>query len=266
MTATALATSAPKSRVFPTRQPTTVIYPDSDGKPMADNTRQFDYIVMIQGGLAAMFADRPDVFVAGDLLWYPIEGKPKIRAAPDAMVIFGRSPGYRGSYIQHKEGHIAPQVTFEVLSPSNTRSEMLNKLRFYERYGVQEYYEYDPDRGTIKGWLRRNGQLESIAQMEGWVSPLLGIRFSLEGTDLVLYRPDGQRFETFVQQAQRAEAERQRAEAERQRAEAERQRAEAERQQGHEEGLQQGLQQALDRLIASGITEDQARRLLGLQQ
>ncbi|MDV7397274.1 Uma2 family endonuclease, partial [Arthrospira platensis SPKY1] len=32
---------------------TEIIYPDSDGQPMADNTRQFDYIVMIQGGLAA---------------------------------------------------------------------------------------------------------------------------------------------------------------------------------------------------------------------
>jgi len=24
-----------------------IVYPDSDGQPMADNTRQFDYIVMI---------------------------------------------------------------------------------------------------------------------------------------------------------------------------------------------------------------------------
>ncbi|MCP5124744.1 MAG: hypothetical protein H6973_03620 [Gammaproteobacteria bacterium] len=48
--------------------------------------------------------------------------------------------------------------------------------------------------------------------MEGWLSRRLGIRFSLEGTDLMLYRPDGRRFETFVEMAQRAETERQRAE------------------------------------------------------
>jgi flagellar biosynthesis/type III secretory pathway protein FliH len=57
------------------------------------------------------------------------------------------------------------------------------------------------------------------------------------------------------------EAERQRAEAERQRAEMERQRAEAERQRGREEGFRQ----ALERLIASGIAEQEARRLLGLE-
>jgi Uma2 family endonuclease len=225
MTATPLATSVTKSRALPT-QPAEVIYPDSDGKPMADNTRQFDYIVMIQGGLAALFADRPDVFVAGDLLWYPVEGNIQIRAAPDAMVAFGRPPGYRGSYVQCRENGIAPQVAFEVLSPGNTRAEMRRKLQFYEQYGVEEYYEYDPDRGTLKGWLRRNGQLEPIAAMEGWVSPRLAIRFSLEGTDLVLYRPDGRRFETFVELEQRAEIERQRADTERQRADTERQRAE----------------------------------------
>jgi Uma2 family endonuclease len=259
MTATALITPATNPRrLLPDSPPKPVIYPDSDGKPMADNTRQFDYIVMIQGGLAALFADRTDVFVAGDLLWYPVEGNPKIRAAPDAMVIFGRPPGYRGSYIQHEENHIAPQVAFEVLSPGNTQAEMRKKWGFYERYGVKEYYEYDPDRGTLKGWVRRNERLEPISRMEGWVSPLLGVRFSLEGTDLVLYHPDGQRFETFVEMAQRAKVERQR--------------AEVERWQGHEEGLQEGLQQglqeglqqALDRLIASGIAEDQAKHLLGL--
>ena len=50
----------------PARQ--SIIYPESDGKPMADNTLQFRYIVTIQGGLDSMFAADPNVFVAGDLL------------------------------------------------------------------------------------------------------------------------------------------------------------------------------------------------------
>ena len=257
MTATALGAPVRKSRALLKTPPDQIIYPESDGKPMADNTRQFRYIVTIQGGIAALFADRTDVFVAGDLLWYPVEGNNKIRAAPDTMVVFGRPPGDRGSYLQWREDGLAPQVVFEVLSPGNTRMEMARKLRFYERYGVEEYYEYDPDRGTLKGWLRRAERLEPITPMEGWTSPRLGIRFTMEGADLVLYRPDGRHFETFVELEQRAAAERQRAESERQRAESERQR-------GHEEGMQQGLQHALDRLVASGMTEEQARRLLGL--
>ncbi len=263
MTATALITpGAHPRRAFsnPPRKP--IIYPESDGKPMADNTRQFDTIVMIQGGLAALFADRPDVFVAGDLLWYPVEGRIKIRAAPDAMVVLGRPPGHRGSYIQCQEDGIAPQVTFEVLSPSNTCREMERKLRFYERYGVEEYYEYDPDRGTLKGWQRREGRLKPITPMEGWVSPRLGIRFSLEGKDLVLYRPDGRRFERFVELDQRANREHQRAQAERERADAERQRAETERQQAQAEreradAEQQRAERLAERLRALGIDPDE---------
>jgi hypothetical protein len=55
-----------------------IAYPDSDGQPMADNTLQFRWIVTIEGGLDALFINEPNVFVAGDLLWYPVEGRPDI--------------------------------------------------------------------------------------------------------------------------------------------------------------------------------------------
>lgn len=204
-----------------------IVYPDSDGKPMADNTKQFRWIVTVQGGLDALFADRPDVFVAGDLLWYPVEGRPDIRAAPDTMVVFGRPKGDRGSYRQWEEGGIAPQVVFEILSPGNTLAEMIRKFRFYERYGVQEYYVYDPDSGELSGWQRPgqsragtgSAELEEIENMRGWVSPLLGIRFEVENGELALYRPDGERFASYLELAAQRDAERQRAEQERQRAE-----------------------------------------------
>ncbi len=102
-----------------------VVYPDSDGQPLADDTLQFEWITTIKGGLEAIFRDDPNVFVAGDLLWYPVEGDPTIRTAPDAMVVFGRPKGNRGSYQQWREEGIAPQVVFEVLSPGNRSGGML---------------------------------------------------------------------------------------------------------------------------------------------
>lgn len=77
-----------------------IIYPDSDGEPMADNTKQFRWIVTIKENLEILFANSLDVFVAGDLLWYPVQGNNKIRQAPDAMIVFGRPKGDRGSYQQ----------------------------------------------------------------------------------------------------------------------------------------------------------------------
>ncbi len=203
-----------------------ITYPQSDGQPMADNTIQFRWIVTIQGGLDALFRDDPNVFVAGDLLWYPIEGQPETCAAPDILVVFGRPKGDRGSYLQWEEAGIAPQVVFEILSPSNTIAGMTRKFRFYERYGAEEYYLYNPHTGELAGWQRQGERLEDIVPMDGWISPRLGVRFEHDGETLVLYQPDGERFATYVELIGQREQERQRAEQERQRAEQERQRAE----------------------------------------
>src|SRR4051812_2372706 len=90
-----------------------IIYPDTDGQPMAENTLQFQWIVTIKEGLEHLFARDPNVFVAGDLFWYPVEGHPEIVMAPDAMVVFNRPKGHRLSYLQWEEGAIPPQVVFE---------------------------------------------------------------------------------------------------------------------------------------------------------
>jgi len=198
----------------------TIVYPDSDGQPMSENTLQFEWIVTIEGGLAALFRDDPDVFVAGDLLWYPVEEEPTIRSAPDAMVVFGRPKGHRGWYKQWKENGIAPQVVFEVLSPGNRFGEMLRKFHFYERYGVEEYYLYDPVEGSLEGWVRAEGQLQQVPDTAGFESPLLKVLFELgEGpNNLKIINPDGQPFATYVQLVEQREAARRRAEEQTQRA------------------------------------------------
>ena len=184
-------------------------YPSSDGKPMADNTKQYRWIVAVQGGLATQYVHDPNVLVVGDQLWYPVEGNNKIRAAPDTMVIFGRPKGDRGSYIQYREEGIAPQVAFEILSPGNRPAEMRRKLAFYEQYGIQEYYVLDPDHARHKGYLRSPlGKFEPIANLFGWVSPLLGIRFEMT-RDLVLIGTDGLPFEFYEVEAVRRRDERQ---------------------------------------------------------
>jgi len=177
---------------------------------MADNTLQFRWIVTLQGGLDALFAAEPSVFVAGDLLWYPVEGKPKVCQAPDVMVVFGRPKGDRGSYKQWEEENVAPQVVFEILSPGNGPTEMARKSLFYDRYGVEEYYIYDPDDGELSGWLREQGGMRALEAMHGWVSPRLKVRFELANGELRVFGPDNRPFASYVEiMAQREQAERQ---------------------------------------------------------
>ena len=217
--------------------PGDIDYPDSDGEPMSDNTLQFSWIMLLKENLDALLPD----FVAGDLLWYPVEGSPTTRIGPDVLVALGRPKGYRGSYMQWREAGIAPQVVVEILSPNNTLREMMRKAAFYNQFGVQEFITIDPDART--GWAQvrtEQGPFDEVASIDGWTSPLLGIRFVREGEELAVYAPHGARFMSFAEeQAERLQATA-RAERESERAERESERA----------------RRMADRLAALGVDPD----------
>jgi Uma2 family endonuclease len=206
-----------------------IVYPESDNKPMADNTRQFTWIVKIKENLEILFKSNADVFVAGDLFWYPVEGSNKIKLAPDTMVVFGRPKGHRGSYRQWEENNIPPQVVFEILSPGNNNTEMDRKKLFYLEHGVEEYYVYDPDRISLEVSIRENNSFKEIENFTTWTSPRLKIRFDMTQDELVIYYPDGSKFLNPVELSNYAEQETQRAEREKLLKEQETQRAEREK-------------------------------------
>ena len=170
-------------------------YPDSDGKPMSDNTVQFRWIMRIKGNLDYIFYREPNVFVAGDHLIYPVEGQSKIRVAPDAYVAFGPEKKDRGSYKVWEEGGIFPQVVFEVWSPGNDDEELAKKMVMYEKYGAEEYYLIHPDEPVkTAGWVRVDARFERIKDLDGWVSPRLKVRFALSAEEWELYGLDGAKF------------------------------------------------------------------------
>jgi Uma2 family endonuclease len=166
---------------------------------MAENTKQARWIFMLYGNLLALFAEVADVFIAADNFWYPVEGEPEIRQAPDVYVVFGRPKGDRGSYKQWEERGVAPQVVFEILSPGNDPIEMADKFDWYDQYGVEEYYIYDPDRNRLIVYLRRGEVLRRVRPSDGFVSPRLKIRFQMTSPEMTVYRPDGRPFITFDQ-------------------------------------------------------------------
>jgi Uma2 family endonuclease len=183
-------------------------YPDADGEPMSDNTLQYDWITRIKDGFEVLYKDDPNVFIAGNLLWYPVEGRPDLRVASDVMVVLGRPKGYRGSYQQWLEEGVIPQLAFEIISPGNTFVEMSRKLDTYERYGVEEFYAYDPHRNDFGVWVlsSEDGRLRPADFGEDWVSPRTGVRFHHPAFgELKVYRPDGQKFRSMVEAERRSE-------------------------------------------------------------
>jgi Uma2 family endonuclease len=207
---------------LPPPRPSLPIYPESDGEPMSDNTKQFRWIVTLYGNLAALFRDNGEVFVSGNQFWYPVEGEPELKQAPDVYVVFGRPKGDRPSYKQWEEGGVPMTVVFEVLSPKNTPLEMADKYTFYEDHGAEEYYVYDPDENALLVYLRKGDVFRRVRQVGGFVSPRLGTRFDTSGPELIVYYPDGRPFLSFEQlEAERLGAEQRAAQERGQRLEAE---------------------------------------------
>ncbi len=222
---------SPPTQPLPRDKAGQIIYPVDNGEPLANDTEHLTWITFLKNGLDDWFANRDDVFVAADLLWYPVEGRPDISKAPDVMVVLNHPAGHRMSYKQWLENDRPPQVVFEFQSVSNTAAEMMDKLDFYSDAGCEEYYIYDYQRNTFRAFQREtpdHALSKATADDNGcWLSPALGMTFGLNAEgDLWVRRPDGRLMETQRQIWQRAEAETQRAEAETRRAEAESQRAE----------------------------------------
>ncbi|MGA1601810.1 MAG: Uma2 family endonuclease [Prochlorothrix sp.] len=172
---------------------------------MAENTLQYRWIVRLVSNLQRLLQDQV-AFVAGDLLWYPVEvDQPPVPSiAPDALVVLGRPAGDRGSYKQWQEEDMAPQVVFEIISPSNTIKEMLEKQKFYGQYGVLEAFFYNPETQDFMGLVRATPQdtFTLLMALElPWTSPTLGIRFEL-GAELEVFYPNGEKFKDPIEFAQ----------------------------------------------------------------
>ena len=201
-------------------------YPESDGEPMAENTVQYGWITTIKGGLDIVFKQDPNVFVAGDLFWYPVEGDNRTRRAPDVMVAFGRPKGDRGAYLQWREGgDRAPGGLRDPLARQSRggTGPQVPVLRDVRGRGI---LHLRPRRQHARRLApRRRTRCGRSPTMNGWTSPRLGVRFELGDDQLRLYGPDGQPFFTMIELDRQAEEQRRRADEQTRQAEEQRRRA-----------------------------------------
>ena len=137
-----------------------VLYPCSDGRPMADNAWQSRAIVKAAGDLEVA---HPDALAVADILVYPEEGNPRNRIAPDVLVAFGVGTHSRSSYLVWVEGK-PPDWVLEVASPSTAAKDLDFKRRAYAAMGVPEYWLFDPKGGVFPPG---QPQLQGLALSDG---------------------------------------------------------------------------------------------------
>lgn len=232
-----------------------IIYPCSDGKPVAETFVHL-YAMLVTIEVLTQYLQGQQATVLGNQFMYYAQGFPKLRVAPDTMVIFGVEPGARDNYKIWDEGEV-PTVIFEMTSKGTRSQDEVFKKMLYAQLGVKEYWLFDPKNEwlepALQGYRLRMGPEEAYYEFisDGICEPLK-LRLEHEGQLIGFYRQDtGERLlipsELAVALKQEALARQQaesQAESERQRAESERQRAEL------AEQTQQETQQKLERLQA----------------
>ena len=197
-------------------------YPESDGTPMAETgEHRIQMTEALIWPLQTFFRERQDVYISGNLFLYYEEGNPRKVVAPDVFVVLGVPNKLRRVYKLWEEGK-APDVVFELTSPSTRDEDVSHKRFLYEALGVEEYFLFDPLRDYLQPPLqgfRLEGETyytplrpERLPTGEWQLSSnVLGLILQTEGRGLRLFDPARQR---FLLKPQEVEEARQAAEAE----------------------------------------------------
>ncbi|HIK45483.1 MAG TPA: Uma2 family endonuclease [Leptolyngbyaceae cyanobacterium M65_K2018_010] len=203
-----------------------VEYPSCDGEPVA-KTFVHLYALLVTLEVLRQYLDGQQATVLANQFLYYSQGMPKLRVAPDVMVIFNVPPGGRDNYKIWEEGQV-PSVIFEMTSKGTQEHDQSFKKTLYEQLGVEEYWLFDP-----KGeWV--DGQLQGYRLQHDLYYPItdgrsapLKLRLAVEGSLISFYREDtgekllipAELYQALKQEALARQQAEQRAEQERQRAE-----------------------------------------------
>ncbi|HBQ98664.1 MULTISPECIES: Uma2 family endonuclease [unclassified Roseofilum] len=168
---------------------TSILYPSADGEPMAETYDRLDAILTTLEVLKNHLAGQQVTVLADQFLYYS-QGFPRLRTAPDIMVIFDGEPGGRDNYKIWEEGEV-PKVIFEMTSESTKDRDLSFKKDLYEQLEVEEYWLFDPKgewiEGQLQGYRLVTGTYQLITDS---LSQALNLRLLPEGKLIGFYRQD----------------------------------------------------------------------------
>ena len=205
----------PNSRHIPYAPTETAdLYPESDGKPMAETDMHAMAIIDLRHRFDGFFADNLDTYVSGTIVMYDVEGPGRTAVSPDILVSFGIGKKLRRTYKVWEEGK-PPDFVMEFSSKGTFQNDLGHKKAHYASMGIPEYFLCDIDRRylptPLMGFRLKDGIYERIPEnADGSISSVtLGVSFHLLDEGLAVYdEAMGQRLQTPAEAAeQRAEQE-----------------------------------------------------------
>ena len=188
------------------------LYPESDGKPMAETERHFKALVKNMGRIEGHLAPISDAYVHGDLMMYYEEGDPRKSISPDIFVAFGVGRKERRTYKIWEEGK-PPDFVLEFASKSTYRWDLTRKVELYAAIGIREYCVYDVDRRylprVLMGFRLVGDEYVEILPLEngGIFAETLGVEFHDLDDGLGIYDPVAEDWLKTAAEAAQARAE-----------------------------------------------------------
>ena len=145
----------------------TVVYPCSDGQPMAETDIHATCMMYVAYALRRWFGRRgqDDVYVGSNNFLYYEQGDPRAVVSPDVYVVVGAPGHLRDTYLLWNEPK-GPDFVLEVTSASTRREDERRKRDLYASLGVSEYFLYDP-RGeyltpALRGFRLNDGEYRAL--------------------------------------------------------------------------------------------------------
>ena len=170
------------------------LYPESDGKPIADSDIHFKWIFWTRQVLEWRFKQRDDVYLSGNIMMYDIEGPLRTAASPDILVAFGIEKEERRTYKVWEEGK-APDFVMEFPIERTYQDDLDGKMSHYASMGIPEYFLYDVDRRYLPAPLMGFRLVEDTYMQvsstvdEGLYSEVLNLNFHLLDDGFGLFDP-----------------------------------------------------------------------------
>jgi Uma2 family endonuclease len=169
-----------------------ILYPETDGKPMAETDKHRELITELIKTLEDFFADETDVYVTGNILLYYEPENIRKFVAPDVFIVKGVEKMQRRIFKLWEEK--IPEVVFEISSHSTALDDLNRKFRLYEKLGIKEYYIFDPDYAYLESPLiafhLRENEYEEIELTDNKIlSPSLNLELINTGETLRLRNP-----------------------------------------------------------------------------
>jgi Uma2 family endonuclease len=189
-----------------------IIYPEQRETDMGETLLHYALASYIWNALTHFFNEREDVLVAANMNLYYEEGNPYKWFAPDVLVALGVRNHNQKVYKLWQE-LIFPQVIFEIASDRTYKHDWhVEKFRFYEQLGAEEYYLLDAERlylpSPLMAFRRQNGRLAQVEiEKDRIYSPHLGLEIVQTEQSFRFFNQANQKFLRTLEEAERANAE-----------------------------------------------------------